>query len=59
VFADVVDGRAMVARSDFGGQPWSFERAPEAATGAGRRWLASALVAAGLLAVLRRRRAAP
>lgn len=57
VFAEVVDGRATVARSDFGGQPWSFERAPEAATHVGRRWLASTLVAAGLLTVLWRRRA--
>lgn len=57
VFADVVDGRATLALSDFGGQPWSFQRTQGAVTHAARRWTAGTLAVAGLLAVLRRWRA--
>jgi hypothetical protein len=57
VFGRQANGRATVAHTDLEGQPWSLVRRPNAGTGRG--WLRPALAAvaaAGLMAVVRRRR---
>ena len=57
VFSHEADGQATIAHTDLEGQPWSLIRPPDAGTG--RDWSRPALAAvaaAGLIAVVRRRR---
>jgi hypothetical protein len=57
VFGRIVDGRAIEAHTDLGGQPWSLIRVPD--RGMRRGWLTpvmGALAAAGVVTVVRRRR---
>ncbi len=57
-FADVVDGQARTAHTDFGGQPWTLVRAPDRSSRQALvRGLAGGAVLAAVAVTTRRRRA--